>query len=510
LTTLIGIDVGTSGTKAGAYDSAGRALGTAYVETSLNRSADAIEQDPAELLSSAYEAVRGCVAAAGIDRRDVAAIAISGQMAGVMGIDADWSPVTAYDSWLDTRCAPQLRRLAAEHGRLLADRTGCPPMLDHAPKMQWWRDQRPAEYERIAKFVMPAVYVAGEMAGLTAAEAFVDPSYVHFSGVADARSGGWSAELCGTLGLDAAKLPEIVPSDRVIGELTAAAAGECGLAPGVPIAAGLGDTAAGALGAGTVRVGQLLDTAGTAAVLVGCVDAFRPDPGQRLIVMRGSLPGLWMPLNYVAGAGLCIPWLLGLTGGEERGGAAQLAALLAEAAAVPPGADGLLFAPHVEGRIVPHDPQMHGGWLGLRLSHTRGHLARAILEAVAFEYATYLAAMKELHPDLAFERILGIGGGARAAAWNQIKADVLGLPYEQVAAEETATRGAALIAGSAVGLIDRLDAVAASLDTGQQADPDPARHAYYAERLPRYVELIGWISTWDSQDRPSRERQLVA
>jgi len=509
VTAFIGIDVGTSGTKAGVYDDAGRTLGTGYAETSLRRVDGAIEQHPGELLESSFAALRTALDAAAVDPARVEAIAVSGQMAGVLGIDADWRPVTPYDSWLDTRCGPQLRRLAAAHGELLTERTGCPPMLDHAPKMQWWRDERPDEYGRTAKFVMPAVYVAGAMAGLGADEAFVDPTYLHFSGLADARSGTWSAELCAALGLDPDKLPAIVPSDRVIGRLTAAAAARAGLSAGTPIAAGLGDTAAGAVGAGLVRPGHLLDTAGTAAVLIGCVDSFRPDSGQRLISMRGPLADIWMPLNYVAGAGLCIPWLLELSGGEP-GDRKALEGLLAEAEAVPPGAEGLLFAPHLEGRIAPHDPEMHGGWSGLRIGHRRGHLARAILESVAFEYATYLEAMRELYPEVDFERIFGIGGGARSPVWNQIKADVTGVPYQRVAAEETATRGTALIAGSAVGLIDDLGRVAGAVETREQLDPDPARHELYRERLPRYVELIASIATADSLHRTPNERQLIA
>jgi xylulokinase len=509
VTAFIGIDVGTSGTKAGAYDDAGRTLGMGYAETSLTHVDGGIEQDPQELLDSAFEALRAAVSTADLDPADVDAIAVSGQMAGVLGIDARWRPVTPYDSWLDTRCAPQLHRLAAAHGELVTERTGCPPMLDHAPKMQWWRDERPEEYGQIAKFVMPAVYVAGAMAGLNADEAFVDPTYLHFSGVADARSGDWSPELCAALGVESDKLPAIVPSDRVIGRLTAGAAARGGLAAGIPIAAGLGDTAAGAVGAGLVQPGHLLDTAGTAAVLIGCVDSFRPDGGHRLISMRGPLADIWMPLNYVAGAGLCIPWLLELSG-SEPGGRAALEEMLAEAEAVPPGAEGLLFAPHLEGRIAPHDPEMHGGWFGLRIGHRRAHLARAILESVAFEYATYLEAMRELYPEIALERILGIGGGARSQVWNQIKADVTGVPYQRVVAEETATRGAALIAGSAVGMIDGLARVAGAVETREQLDPDPARHELYRERLPRYVELIASIATVDSRHRTPNERQLIA
>ena len=320
---VVGIDVGTTSTKAGAYRLDGSAVATAQVETRLiRRGPGVVEQDPDELLASAFASVARCVERAGPGAGDgVAAIAVSGQMAGVLGIDRDWRPVTPYDSWLDGRCAPQLRRLAAEHGDLITARTGCPPMLDHAPKMQWWRDERPAAYAGTAAFVMPGVYVAGVLAGLSGADAFIDRTYLHFTGVADARSASWSPELLEALGLDGSKLPRIVASDALIGELTASAAERCGLSPGIPIAAGLGDTAAGALGAGMVRPGQLLDTAGTAAVLVGGVDAFSADPEQGLIVMAGAVPDQWLPLNYVAGGGLALPWLAALAAGTAASGA---------------------------------------------------------------------------------------------------------------------------------------------------------------------------------------------
>jgi xylulokinase len=183
---------------------------------------------------------------------------------------------------------------------------------------------------------------------------------------------------------------------------------------------------------------------------------------------------------------------------------------LAEAGEVAPGAGGLLFAPHLEGRIAPHDPEMRGGWLGLRLDHGRGHLGRAILEAVAYEYATYLRAMEELHPGIEFDRIFGIGGGVRSRLWNSIKADVLGVPYEQVAAEETATRGAALIAGAATGLISDLAGVAASVKTTDRQEPDAERGAFYAEQQPRYVDLIQRIASSNTIDSHPSERQLVA
>ncbi|HEV7753321.1 MAG TPA: FGGY family carbohydrate kinase [Baekduia sp.] len=508
---VIGLDVGTSSTKAGVYRLDGTAVATAQVPTALRRgAAGEVDQDPEELFASSCDAVAEAVARSGAAPAAIAGLAVTGQMAGVMGIDEAFNAVTPYDSWLDARCTPQLQRLAATDGDLLARRTGCPPMVDHAPKMQWWRDERPETYERIARFVMPAVYVAGRLAGLTAAEAFIDPTYLHFTGVADASTGQWSPELLAALGLGAERLPSIVASEAVVGELTAAGAARCGLRPGTPVIAGAGDTATGALGAGIVRTGQLLDTAGTAAVLLGVVDAFRPDERHGLMIMRGALPGQWLPLNYVAGGGSALHWLERLVtrpaaaAGDET---PSLERLLAEAVTVDPGADGLLFVPHLEGRVAPHDPAMRGAWVGLGFGHGRGHLARSIMEAVAFEYAGYLGAMRRLHPGVDFDVVHAIGGGARSDLWNSIKADVLGLPVERVRIEETATRGAALLAAAGVGLVD-LGEVAARVPATTRVEPDPARHARYAALTARYAELVETLAGRTPLPSPP-ERHLV-
>ncbi len=500
----VGIDVGTSSTKAGAFTLDGREVATAVVPTRLIRGGPGhVEQDPDELVRSAHDAVAACIARGGIDPNRVVGLAVTGQMAGVMGVDAAGDPVTPYDSWLDSRAAPQLERLATDHADALVARTGCAPMMNHAPKMQWWRDEHPAVFERVAAFVMPAVHVAMRLAGLDGAAAFTDPSYLHFTGAADGRTGAWSAEMLDLLGLDAHRMPRIVPSQTVVGELTTAAAAACGLRAGTPVVAGLGDTAAGVLGAGIVRTGQLLDTAGTAAVFIGSVDGFLADP--ELMVMRGTLPHQYLALNYVAGGGLCLPWLA-MLGGQ---GDDAIGAVIADADDVAPGSDGLAFLPHVEGRMVPHDPGMRGGWLGFGLTHGRGHLARSMMEAIAFEYATYLRAMRRARPDVVFDEARAIGGGARSDVWNRIKADVLGVPVARVLEEETATRGAALVAAAGVGALDDVAAVAARVPLGAPIEPDDERHARYAELVDRYARLVTLVADHGDLLQPVPQPEAV-
>src|SRR4030066_1099347 len=159
-------------------------------------------------------------------------------------------------------------------GDRITQLTGCPPTCDHGPKMLWWKDEQSDIYARTAKFVMPGGYVGGRLAGLRSDQAFIDHTYIHFSGFSDAQRGTWSDELCTRFGLDQGKLPTIVDPCDVVGEVQDAPAHEFGLAPGTLIAAGAGDTAANALGAGIVNPGMLFDVAGTASVLAGCTNKF--------------------------------------------------------------------------------------------------------------------------------------------------------------------------------------------------------------------------------------------
>jgi xylulokinase len=183
------------------------------------------------------------------------------------------------------------------------------------------------------------------------------------------------------------------------------------------------------------------------------------------------------------------------------------------AGADPAGADGVLFVPHLEGRTAPYEPRMRGGFSGLGLAHTRAHLARAVLEGIGFEYMLYAQSMRRTHPASPPDSVRSIGGGARSPVWNQIKADMLGLPVRRVEVNETATRGAALLAASAVGAID-VDAVATDVPMGAPYVPDPDGHAFYADRLTRYRALAdahaALAATPASTDSPSPERSLLA
>lgn len=495
---LIGVDLGTSSTKAAIYRVNGSKLAEAGLEVPLyHPKPGQVEQSLEDFYLTAAQCVRTCIAQSGIAPQEIAGIAFDSQMAGVGLIDAAFNPVAHFDSWLDMRCEPFIDWMNREAGEQVTALTGCPPTCDHGPKMLWWQHERSDAFQQTAKFVMPGTYVAGKLAGLKADQAFIDFTYIHFSGFSDAVQMQWSDELCDKFGLDREKLPEIVEPWRVVGEVREPAASDFGLAPGTVIAAGAGDTAANALGAGIVRPGLLFDVAGTASVLAGCTDTYVADIQNRaLLTMHSVIPGLWNPLAYVGGGGQALRWFRDTFYNAVHGQPQDLfddlyPEMIAQAAEVSPGCDGLFFSPHMGGRVCPASPNMRGAWVGFSWTHTQAEFFRAILESIGYEYAYYLQILSELLPGLDLWQVFAVGGGARSPIWNQIKANILGVSYQKLTGNEFGTWGAAMIAGKAAGVIDDL-ALHASRSVQFEGDPvavDADLHKFYQVQFKKFLQM---------------------
>jgi xylulokinase len=242
---------------------------------------------------------------------------------------------------------------------------------------------------------------------------------------------------------------------------------------------------------------MLFDVAGTASVLAGCTDQFVADRKHRaLLTMHSVIGDLWHPLAYIGGGGLALRWyrdqFYNTSRGESLGTSEDLySRMITAVETVAPGSDGLFFSPHLGGRICPSSPTMRGAWVGVSWSHTQHHFARAILESVAYEYAYYLKILRELLPELELVEARAIGGGARSEVWNQIKADVLNVPYQRLQASEFGTWGAAMIAGKASGLIHDLASHAGqtAIRGGKPALPSPTNHAIYTPLIEKYIAL---------------------
>jgi len=490
---IIGIDIGTQGVRAALYAEDGSRRAESCEPSQLRRpQPGAVEEDPEFQLASGCRMVRECLEQCG--PCEVAAIAVTGQMAGVIGIGPDGQAVTPYDSWLDTRCGAQIASMQAKGGDAVLRRTGNAPSFNHGPKMLWWQQERPGDHARISKFVQPGGYVALRFCGLSAEEAFIDTSYLHFSGFADNSAKRWDGELCARFGVDPAKLPRIVEPSARVGTLTAEMAKACGLPQGTPVMAGCGDTAASFLSCGATAPGICVDVAGTASVFAATTDLFAPDThGRTLGCGQAATPGLWHPYAYINGGGMNLEWFR-REFAVEGAGFDELNAL---AAAVTPRDELPFFLPHLGGRVSPAAPNLRGAWAGLTWEHTTGELFRAALESVALEYAIYQKAVKRLLPDATFTELRITGGGDRSAVWNQIKADVLQMPIVQIRNGGGAAMGAAMLAGVGAGLFTSLPDVSAEwVVLGQRFEPDASRADYYQSRVARYESLLQALTDW--------------
>ena len=482
---FIGVDIGTQGTKAALFSRDGRLLAESFEPSRLITPREGeVTQEPEEIVGLVARTIRELFASSGEEPGRAAAIGIDGQMAGILGVDEDFRAVTPYDSWLDTRCGKYIPVMKVREEEIIS-KTGGQVTYAHGPKILWWKGERPDDYRRIAKFVTLSGYAAGRLCGLSAGEAFIDTTYLHFTGFADNRGKQWDEALLEAFGVDGGKLPAIVPPETIVGCLTAEAAAACGLPAGVPVAAGCGDTAASSLGAGILEKGQAYDVAGTASVFACCTDRFTPDVGRKtLLFARSAVEGLYIPLAYIGGGGLCLKWFADARGMSLR----ELDRLAEEVVA---GSGGLFFLPHFSGRTCPADDRVRGGWLGLTFAHGDGALYRSILEAVAYEYHSYLEALREAGEGTLPRRILGAGGGAKSRLFCQIKADVLGIPYYPLERGDTAPFGAAMLAGFGAGEYGSLrEAIAGRIETGEPILPRPEMTARYQPLARRYLEIL--------------------
>jgi len=460
---LIGVDIGTQGTKTGLFSQDGKKISEAYEASRLiSTSKGSVQQEPEEMYGSLLRTVHEVMQKSGIDPHDVAGIGVDGQMAGILGIDQAWNAVTWYDSWLDTRCEKYISMMKNIAEEEIISITGCPVTYAHGPKILWWKHEQPEIYQTIDKFILPSTYVVGRLGGLRSEQAYIDYTHLHFSGFGDVEHLTWSNELLELFEIDKNKMPKIKNPWDIVGKLTAEAAEQCGLIPGIPLVAGCGDSAATSLAAGVTKKGVIFDVAGTASIFSCCVDQYKPDLANKtLLFARSVLPGLWIPMAYINGGGMCLEWFKEQL--TDSNGETTFSKLDFEAEQILPGSDGLIFLPHFSGRVCPNNAHVRGSWIGLHWSHKRAHLFRSIMEGIAYEYAFYFSIIKELVTDIDFTQVYVIGGGAKSTLFNAIKADVLGIRYMKLKIEDTAPLGSALIAGYGVGLFKDLKSAADSM-----------------------------------------------
>jgi xylulokinase len=490
---VIGIDLGTTMAKCAIYDSTGQVVAEAQREMEIlyPRSGEA-EQDAYAFYTISCELIKRCVAHARIEAGEIVALGVDSQMGGIMSIDRNFDPVTYYDTPLDSRSAEENRYMHHKFGDLIIEKNGS--ISTYGNKILYWKKR--AEWRDIHRFIQPSGFVAGKLAGLQGDDAFIDESFLCFSGLSDLGRAEWSDELCGKLDVDDKKLPRIVKSDEIIGEVTREASEHTGLSPGTPICAGCGDQAAGFLGAGILSSGQMADVSGTACIFSANVDRFTHDAKHRTVACMKSAHGNSYYLLSVVLGGRTHKWFVDEFFTEERdriaGGGGDIYTHLDEKAALlPPGSDGLIAIDYLQGRFFPPAPGIRGLFIGHTWAHNRYHFYRAILESIAYDHCITKGIIQELVPELDLKAVTAIGSGANSTFWMQLKADVLQVPYQNLYRSDLSTLGTALLAGHAVGHFSDIETtVKGIVKTKVKVNPAPGEDGKYRKYIAIYRELF--------------------
>jgi xylulokinase len=457
------LDVGTSGVKGLALDPDGGVVAAADAGYPLSTPRPGwAEQDPEDWWRATEAVLARLRAAAGPPQ----GIGLSGQMHGLVVLDSDDRVLRPAIIWNDQRTAAECNAIEATVGlERLAALTGNRALTSFtAPKLLWLRHHEPDVFARIARIALPKDYVRLRLCGGHATDV-ADASGTLLLDVAERR---WSEEMLDALQFEPEWLPRVLESPQVSGAT----------ADGVPVAAGAGDQAAGALGVGVDRPGPVSVVLGTSGVVFAALERYAADPHVRVQTFCHAIPGTWHAMGVMLSAAGSLRWLQAILG-------ADFDVLTAEASAWAPTTEGLTFLPYLAGERTPHDdPDARGAYAGLSLRHDRGALVRALLEGVAFGLRDSLDLIAELGGRPELGRVSG--GGARSEEWLRIVASVLELPLERVAVEDAAAFGAALLGGVAGGVWPDVPAAVA------------------ATVRPR--ELIEPVSDWIEPYRAARER----
>jgi len=486
---LLGIDVGTGGTRAVLIDGEGTIVASRTADHVPFASPETgwAEQDPHDWWRATCRAVKQVLAASATDAADIAAVGFSGQMHGAVLLDAGGEVLRPALIWCDQRSADAARELTAQIGAgRIIEWTSNPALPNFTlTKLLWVRKHEPALFGRFRTLLLPKDYVRYRLTGEKGMD-MADASGTLLLDVAHRR---WSREMANAAGLDPACLPPLFESPDVCAVISEMGAAESGLKQGTPVVAGAGDQAAGAVGLGVVKPGAVHATIGTSGVVFAATDRPALDPQGRLHSFCHAIPGRWHVMGVTQSAGLSLRWFRDTFGAKAGDSRDPYERLTEEAAAVPAGCDGVLWAPYLMGERTPHlDPYARAALIGLAANHGRGHVIRAIMEGVAFSLRDSLSIFAEMNVPV--ERIRLGGGGGRSLLWRQIQADVFGRAVETLQAEEGAAYGAALLAGVGARVwSDADEACQQAVRVGARIEPNPTIAAIMDRLYERYRRI---------------------
>ena len=483
---LIGIDIGTSGTKSALFDTMGNVIASATAEYPLYQPQNGwAEQDPADWWSAVCKTLKDICSKA--TDGDIAGVGLSGQMHGLVMLDSKCNVIRNSIIWCDSRTADECKQIEklVGHDRLI-EITANPALAGFtASKIMWVKNHEPENYEKCAHILLPKDYIRFKLTGEFATEVS-DASGMQ---LLDIPGRCWSDEVLEKLSIDKRLLAKVYESPDVTGHITAEVAKITGLPSGIPVAGGAGDNAAAAVGTGVVKCGKAFTTVGTSGVVFAHMDTPVIDKGGRVHTFCTAVPGQWHVMGVTQAAGLSLNWF-------KHNIAENLSYkeidLAAEEIAI--GADRLIYLPYLMGERTPLlDTNARGVFFGLSAMHTKGHMARAVLEGVAYSLCSCLDILSEMGVDT--EDMAICGGGAKSPLWRKILSDSFGIAVKTMESDEGPALGAAILAGCAAGIYSSVEeGCSIAVRDKEKLTPDSSANAEYRKYYGIYKALYPSLS----------------
>lgn len=454
---LMGIDLGTSGTKSVLFDLEGNRICSHMVEYDFEQPQNGwAEQDPEMWWNGAAESIKRIMEKSGIDSREILGVGVAGQMHGLVMLDEKGSVLRKSIIWCDGRTGSQCREIEQAVGReRLVEISGNPALPGFtAGKILWVKENEPELYRKCRTILLPKDYVRFRLTGLCAQEV----SDASGTNLLDIRKRCWSDEIIEAVGLERSMFPEVRESAAPAGFITAEAAAATGLCQGTPVCMGAGDNAAAAVGTGVVCGGRAFTSIGTSGVVFAHADKPVVDGMSRVHTFCHAVPDGWAVMSCTLSAGLSLKWFKNTFCSSEQETADKLGIspyeVLSEIAAkAPAGCDRLFFLPYLMGERSPIlDEKARGAFIGLSAIHTKSHLTRAVMEGVMFSQLQCLRIIQGM--DIYPEKMYACGGGAKSSLWRQMMADLYESPVYTLGSDEGPALGAAILAGVASGVFD--------------------------------------------------------
>ncbi|HEX2946077.1 MAG TPA: xylulokinase [Clostridia bacterium] len=490
---LLGIDIGTSGTKTVLFDELGNTIASALEEYPLYQpNIGWAEQDPEDWWQATVAGIRRVLAKSGKKAEEVSGVGLSGQMHGLVMLDKDGKVLRRSIIWCDQRTTAECAQITSLIGaERLIEITANPALVGFtASKIMWVKNNEPAIFEKTAKILLPKDYVRFRLTGEFATEVS-DASGMQLM---DIPKRTWSSEVMSKLGIDRNQVGELYESQEVSGKVNAQAASLTGLREGTPVVGGGGDQAAGAVGNGIVKPGIVSSTIGTSGVVFAYLDKISIDPKGRVQTFCHAVPNTWHVMGVTQGAGFSLKWFRDNFCRTEMNTAEQMdvdpyVLMDQEAEKVRPGSNGLIYLPYLIGERTPHlDADAKGVFFGLSTVHKRRDLIRSVMEGVVYSLRDCMEIIKGMGVDI--NEVRASGGGGKSRLWKQMQADVFGTPMTTINSSEGPALGVALLAGVGTGVYR---SVAEACDTAIQVkniqQPDMALHEKYSKFYSLYGQL---------------------